>query len=256
MTANDQARRKLPFWLQILLILLAGAVLSVIVLLVMRGSKTKDATQPTQTQTEPSAETNNGPLREYTVTFAYQDGTVIDTRKVKEGHGVFPPELKTDHVFRGWTGRFNHVTSDTEVHPMTYEISKEENLFYFNSLYVKEGEVFSIALDLAGSVNISKATLEISYDPDVMELQQFTESPFCAMEETEPGLLTMKLDSETPLREKTSLATITFLALKKDVYSTQISLRCKDPILVTPGGETPVTGTTINNEIYYLQEVD
>ena len=256
MATNNQARRQLPFWLQIILILLAGAALSVIVLLVMRGSKVKNPTQQTQAPTEASAVTNSDPLREYTVTFAYQDGTVIDTRKVKEGHGVFPPELETDHVFRGWTGAVNYVTRDTEVHPAVYAINSDENLFYFNSQYVKEGECFTIDLNLAGLVNISKATLEISYDPEVMELQEHTEAECCKVEETAPGLLILTLDSQSPLRQKTLLSSINFLALEKDVFSSKISLSCKDPKLLTTGGEVPVTGTTINNEIYYLQEVD
>lgn len=255
MEANHRSRRQLPFWIQILLILLCGALLSVAVLLIMRGMKNKEPTHPTE-QSQTEAETKGGPPEEYTVTFAWQDGTVIEKRSVQEGHGIFPPKLGTDHVFRGWSAGINHVTYDVEVHPVLYMINSDENLFFFNSQYVKEGESFSIDLNLAGLVNISMATLEISYDPEVMELQGYTEAECCTVKETEPGLLTLTLDSQTPLRERTLLSSITFLALEKDVFSSEINLRCKDPKLVTTGGEVPVTGTTINNEIFYLQEVD
>ena len=242
MAEQTNQRKPMPFWLQIFLILLCGAVLSGIVLLAVRSINAK--------KHPASAEEN---LPEHTVTFAWQDGTVIDTRQVREGHGVFPPAFETDDVFQGWSTNINEVTSDIEAHPLIYQIN-DENLFYFNALYVNEGEPFTIDIFLGGAVNISAAKLEIAFDSEVMDLLEHSEDACCTVEETKDGLLTLTLDSAEPLVEKTKLCSIRFMALEKDVYSTKITLSLTDPELVTAGGASPVTGTTINNEIYYLQE--
>lgn len=236
----DSKKRGIPFWLQIILILLCGALVSGAVYLL--------------TQSKLAAEREAKKPR-YTVTFAYQDGTVIDTRQVKEGAGTFPPEFETDGVFRGWSGAFNEVKSDVEVHPMTYELAGDENLFCFDSVYVQEGETFSITVQLAGDVNISTAEIGVDYDTEVMEYIQASPKAFCTVSESEAGTLLLTLDSGAPITEETALATITFRAKKMDVYSTQINLRCISGTLSVDGKETPATVTTINNKIYYLQEV-
>lgn len=109
----------IPFWVQILAILLVGVLASGVVLLL---APDKQQTAPQET------------VVQHTVTFAYQDGTVIETKTVEEGKGVFPPVLETNGVFRGWSAGFNAVKADIEVHPVFYNI-KEENLFYFDSVY-------------------------------------------------------------------------------------------------------------------------
>ena len=144
----------IPFWIQILIILLIGVVASIIVLIVINkfGGLKND-------------------LPEYTVTFAYSDGTVIEKKTVEEGKGVFPPEIEKTGVFRGWSAGFNSVRSDIEVHPVFHNIS-EENLFYFDSVYVKEGKKFTLDVYVDGKVSISSGTLLLSYDPEVLEYKK------------------------------------------------------------------------------------
>ena len=241
---QQEKKRKVPFWFQIGIILLSGILLSGIIFLIAHNVKKSEDQQNTESK------------ESYTVTFAYQDGTVIDTKTVEEGNGVYPPIPKTDDVFRGWSSAINDVRSDIEVHPLFYTITDDENLFYFNSLYVKEGEEFTIDITLSGKVKLSKAKLTISYDPEVMEYLSADAADFCEVNEGKEGELVLDLISKTPLKEKTMLSGITFKAKEKDVLSTQIDLSCKNAEVIEAGKASPATVSTINNKIYYLQEVD
>ena len=237
----DKAKkRKLPFWVLIVLILLCGAILSGVAYFVIQNKieADREAKKP-----------------RYTVTFAYQDGTVIDTRQVKEGAGTFPPDFETDGIFQGWSAGFNEVIADVEVHPMVYGITDDENLFYFDAVYVQEGEQFTVNLKLAGSVYISSAELSMEYDADVMDFIEATNGQSCTVTKEEDGKLIVKVSSDSPLTEGCLLSSITFLAKQEDVYSTQINLSCISGALLMDGKEVPATVTTINNKIYYLQEV-
>ncbi len=239
--AEEKSKRSgLPFWLQIVLILLGGIILSGAAYVVVQNKieADREAKKP-----------------RHTVTFAYQDGTVIDTRQVKEGAGTFPPDFVTDGVFQGWSTGFNEVMSDIETHPMVYDIVYDENLFYFDAVYVQEGNQFTIDLKLAGSVYISTAELSLEYDAEVMDYVESSNTGYCTVTKEDDGKLNVKLNSENPLTEGCLLSSITFFAKPKDVYSTQINLSCISGTLSVDGKETPATVTTINNKIYYLQEV-
>ena len=124
MKKEKKKRKPLPFWAQIMLILICGAIVGGAVYGTIRYVKWR--------QYEDS-------LPIYTVTFAYQDGTTIETKQVKEGRGVFPPDFDSHGVFQGWSKPINNVKADTEVHPLYYTIA-DENLFCFDSVYVKEGD--------------------------------------------------------------------------------------------------------------------
>ena len=241
---EKKQRKRIPFWLQIFIILLCGILASGIIFLISQNRKMAESKKDVDIK------------EQYTVTFAYQDGTVIDTKTVSEGKGVYPPIPETDNVFRGWSGSINHVTSDIEVHPLFFNIVDDENLFYFNSQYVKEGDEFSIDVMLAGAVSLSKAELTVSYDPEVMEFISVTDSDVCKVKEVDKDKFILSLESETPLTEKRLLSQLTFKALEKDVQSTQIDLSCKNAEVIEAGKAMPATVSTINNNIYYLQEVD
>lgn len=230
----------LPIWAQLLLIILCGVIASVgaYYLTQKKIAATREAQKP-----------------RYTVTFAYQNGSPIATRQVKEGCGTFPPDIETNGVFQGWNGAFNEVMADIEVHPMCYELNGDENLFCFNAVYAQEGTDFAFDLRLSGNVNISKAQIEIEFDSEVMDYVQATPCEYCKVEESGEGLLLLEVDSKEPITVETVLASLTFHALKKDVYSTQINLRCISGALSVDGKEISVPVTTINNKIYYLQEV-
>ena len=241
---EKKPKKRIPFWLQVTIILLCGVLISGIIFLIAQNKKSDDTEKKTYNKDQ------------HTVTFAYQDGTVIDTKTVGAGKGVYPPIPETDDVFRGWSGPVNNVTSDVEVHPIFYNILEDENLFYFNSVYVKEGEDFSIDIMLTGAVNLSKAELTVSYDSEVMQFVSATDSDICEMNEREKGELILSINSDKPITEKKQLVQLSFMALEKDVQSTQIDLNCKNAEVIEAGKDKPVTVSTINNKIYYLQEVD
>jgi len=138
-------KKSIPFWLQIVAILMAGALVSLGIWLYAKVTSSN----------------NGGSNESFTVTFAYGDGSIIAQNEVKSGKGVLPPIPKTDAVFRGWDIAIDNVTSNIEAHPMLYTIV-EDNLFYFNSVYVQEGKDVTILLRLGGNVNVSsgKLTLE------------------------------------------------------------------------------------------------
>lgn len=190
----------------------------------------------------------------YTVTFAYSDGTLIEKKQVKAGKGVFPPNIETNDVFRGWDMEINEVTQDIEAHPMIYTIV-EDNLFYFDSVYVKEGKRFIVDLFVAGNVNVSKGEILLEYDPEVIEYKKYDGLELSIIEKPEDGQLSIKFNSNSVLSKKTELAKITFYAKKKDVYATQINLISKETKVVSDKDEVVVDNATINNKIFYLQEV-
>lgn len=236
---KNKRKINIPFWIQILAILLAGVVASGVVLLFAPGKQ--------------QAETDDNIVK-HAVTFAYLDGTVIETKTVEEGKGVFPPLIETEGVFRGWSAGFNAVKADIEVHPVVYSI-KEENLFYFDSVYVKEDTEFTLDLYVGGKVNLSSGTITLSYDPDVLEYKSADGLGVGEISETKSGELTIKLNSKVTLKEKTLISQIKFYARKKDAYSTQINLTARDGLVITNGDEFPANFATINNKIYFLQEV-
>lgn len=228
-------KKKLPFWLQIVSILLLGVIASVIAYSAANGLKTED-------------------LQTHTVTFAYQDGTVIESKQVKHGKGVFPPELTDEGVFRGWSTGFNAVTADVEAHPVYYSIS-EDNLFYFDSVYVQEGKEFSLDVCIGGRVSVISAELTLQYDPDVLEFRQTDGSDGCTVTEEEKGTIKLSVQLDEAVKEETLLQQLTFFAKKKDAYSTQIDLSAAQVYTVANGQQITADYATINNRIYFLQEV-
>ena len=225
---------KIPFWLQIAAILMLGVISGVVVRIVL--------SEPAQ------------PVVTHTVTFAQQDGTVLDTKEASHGNGVIPPEYPCEGVFRGWSGGINSITSDVEVHPMVYHIS-EDNLFYFNSVYVQEGDVFELDICLGGSVSLSRGKLKVLYDPEVLHYSGAASDGLCQISEGDAGELIISIDSEPPIREACILAQLKFRALEKDAYATEIQLNATDVELVTQEQTIPAACATINNKIYFLQEV-
>lgn len=242
---EPQKKKRFPFWLQIFIILGIGIIASGVVLFIvlnMRGTSEK--------KEEIEDDSNK-----HTVTFAYQDGTVIEKKKVSDGKGVFPPKCKTDMIFRGWSGAINEITTDKEVHPQFMEAT-DDNLFYFNSVYVQEGKDFSVDVKLDGNVKLSSATLSISYDPEVMDFVQAKDESVCKVSKAKDGELTLLLQSDEPITTAIQLSQLTFKAKEKDVYATQIDLSCTDGKCIEKGVEKPATTATLNNKIYYLQEVE
>lgn len=237
---RQKKKTGLPFWAQILAILLVGVLASGAVLLFA----------PKQQKTTPEDNTEK-----YSVTFAYQDGTVIETKTVKKGKGVFPPAVEGNGVFRGWSGGFNAVTANVEVHPVFYGI-KEENLFCFDSVYVKENTEFSLDLYVGGVVSLSSGIITLSYDTDVLEFRN-TENPECVdVTEKKPGELTIQVHADHSFREETLLSKLVFFAKVKDAYSTQIDLAASDVNTIANGKVISANYATINNKIFFLQEVE
>lgn len=223
---------KLPFWIQIVLIVLAGVIASGAILLSVQ----------------------NRNVEKHKVTFAYSDGTVIEEKEVVDGKGVIPPVIENEGVFRGWSAAINNVENDYEVHPMIYDIV-EDNLFYFNSPYVREGKRFTLDVFLGGKVNAKSGELTIEYDSDVLEYKKADCADDVKIEETEVGKLSLTFDKENALSEKCLMSTITFKAKKADAYSTELVLTAENVKSVENGKEAPAVFATINNEIYFLQEV-
>lgn len=230
----------IPFWAQISGILLIGVLASAIVFLCAPDK---------------SEEPLNEKQSEHIATFAFQDGTVIERKTVKNGKCVFPPSLESEGVFRGWSGDFNGANGDIEVHPVFYNIV-EENLFYFDSVYVKEGEEFTLDLYIGGTVNASSGTIVLNYDPDVLKYKESDGMESVKVKKQKTGELRISFDCDTPLKEETLLTQLTFYAKEKDAYSTQVNLTASDVQCFIVDEAQDATYATINNKIYFLQEVE
>lgn len=239
--AEERTKKGMPFWLQIAAILFAGVAVSIAIVFLAR----------TDQKQAPSVE---GSGEEHTVTFAYSDGTVIASETVEDGKGVFPPILETQDVFRGWSGPINAVTKDTEVHPEIYHIV-EDNLFYFNSVYVQEGTEFDLPVMISGNVNVSSGELYVEYDPDVLKFESADGQSWCDVSKPKKGVLKIKFRLDSVLDEPTELTKLSFTAKEKDVYSTQLNLRSENVVVFSDQKEVPADNATINNKVFYLQEV-
>lgn len=231
---------KIPFWLQIISILLIGVIVSVSIFFTINYVGEKKRIEA---------------LGTHTVTFAYLDGTVIETKEVAHGKGVFPPTLKDNGVFRGWSAGFNIVTSDIEVHPDYYNVP-ENNLFYFDSVYVKEGEKFSIDVCVGGTVSVSSGELILEYDPDVLKFQKSKDKDDAVKVMQSKGKITIAFDFAEPLKAESVLSQLQFKAKKKDAYSTELLLKAVDMKVVSKGEKIPADCATLNNKIFFLQEVE
>ncbi len=230
---HKEKRIRIPFWLQILGILSLGVLASIAVWLA--------APRPE--------------LPKHTVTFAYLDGTVIETVEVEEGKGVYPPELPDEGVFRGWSKPFNAVTEDVEAHPRFHSIA-ENNLFYFHAVYVEEGTDFDLELYVGGSVSISSGELTVLYDPAVLTYQKAASLEGCEVTQVQSGELLVKFHRDTPLKEETLLSQLVFHAEEKDAYSTELVLQAENMKIAANGEQLPADCATINNKVYFLQEVE
>lgn len=244
--------KQIPFWLEIVLILFLGVIASAAVYIV--GSSTRTATSESAQSSERWEDTID-PTRVHKVRFAYSDGTVIAEADVHEGKGVVPPPLETDAVFRGWSSQIGRVLSDKEVHPMFYSIV-EENLFYFNSAYVLNGTDFSLPIILSGNVNISAGELTIRYDAQVLHYQDAACMDGCTVHMKEEGTLILSFETSDVLTEKTILGILDFNADGADVISTDVLLEANRGRIQTDDAEKPVVFSTINNKVYFLQEVE
>ena len=67
--------------------------------------------------------------------------------------------------------------------------------------------------------------------------------------------MTITFSSEEILTQTTQLTTLEFYAKKKDVYATEIVLSGTKVTVVVNGKEKPADFATINNKVYFLQEV-
>lgn len=239
MAKEKRSRNSIPFWLQIMMILLAGALVSLGIWLYANSERDESG--------------NDIKDEVFTVTFSDGDGTVISQEKINGGAGIIPPIPETEDVFRGWTTALNSVQSDIETHPSIYKIV-ENNLFYFNSAYVVEGENFLLPLRIGGNVNVTEGQITMEYDPEVLTYVKADCEDFCKVEKGEAGTLIIKLDSDTAITAPTQLAELTFRAEKKDAYSTRIDLKSDGVFTMENGEKVSAENATINNEIYFIKE--
>lgn len=232
-------KNKIPFWLQIVAILLVGVLASGVAFGIARNIVSKKQYEA---------------LEKHTVTFAYLDGTIIETREVPHGMGTYPPELAEEGVFRGWSSGFNAVTADIEVHPVYHKIA-ENNLFYFDSVYVQEGKKFSLDVNVAGHVSVSSGVLTLEYDTNVLEFLESKNMEGCSVTEEAKGELRLSFAGAEPIKTETLLSQLYFYAREKDAYATEVLMKAFDMKTIVDGQEIPADCATINNKVFYLQEV-
>ncbi len=233
-------RVKIPFGVQIVAILLAGVIASGTILLIANYKKSKKQSEN---------------LEYHTVTFAYLDGTIIGTKEVEHGKGVYPPKLTDEGVFRGWSAGINEVTTDMETHPVYHNIA-ENNLFYFDSVYVQEGEEFSVDVCLGGQVSLSSGELALEYDTAVLEFVQPKDMKHCTVEENIKGKVMIIINEPDVIKAETVLSELCFLAKKKDAYSTELVLSANDMKVVQGENEIPADCATLNNKVFFFKEVE
>ena len=230
---------RIPFWMQIAAILLAGILASGAAFWIAQEYMSNRQTEE---------------LEKHTVTFAYLDGTVIEIKEVTHGKGVFPPELTDEGVFRGWSNGFNAVVADVEAHPVYHSIT-ENNLFHFDSVYVQEGNEFTLDICVGGHVSVSSGELTLEYDAEVLEFLDSKDMVKCTVSESTKGELVICFNSDTVIKTETLLSQLRFRAKEKDAYATEVILKASNIKVVAEGQELPADCATINNKVFFIQEV-
>jgi len=260
--AHKNRRSRIPYALQIIIILGIGALASLLILVIGRTHGHKE----TENNTKPSdadiaaveayeKEDRTAHASEsYKVTFLHDNGTVLEEKTVKYGYGVIPPIFETEGVFRGWNKPINYVTCNIETQPLVYDIV-ETNLFYFDSVYVREGTSFTLPLKVSGDVAVCSGRIELNYDPEVMDYIEDVSVDFCEVKKGKTGQLIITFDSNENLTEETELSQLSFFAKEKEVQQTRISLKAADTLVLQNGERISADNATVNNNIYYLQEV-
>ena len=121
---------------------------------------------------------------------------------------------------------------------------------------MQEDTRFDLDVYIAGQVSLSSGTLFLSYDPEVLEYVESEDAEQVTATETEAGELEIHFDYDTGIKEKTQLSKLTFYAKPKDAYATRVDLKAGEMKVTVNGQEQPADCATINNKIYFLQEVD
>lgn len=113
-----------------------------------------------------SAEANK-----HIVKFYDENNRLITEYKVKDGNPVFfdkSLQVQENKVFKGWDKNLSSITEDTEVHPVYQSITKDPNVFYIDTYYVKGGDDLWIDLKIGGEIDVTTAKIGIAYDSDVL----------------------------------------------------------------------------------------
>ena len=197
-----------------------------------------------------------GPV--YTLDFLDENGDLLEQVEVPHGGCAIPPELEhvNDSVsFRCWHQRLYNITASTELRPVYQDLRQYQNVFYMDTRYAKLGERVEAELWLGGKIRLSAVELTLLYDPEVLlDFQCDTEgSPF-RVTASEPGSVTLCLDSDMNLTEAMTAATIRFVVSKDgdDLEMTKILMEMHNPAMITEGGVSSTDGTTVQGEIYFL----
>lgn len=233
---SDSSKCKLP-WLAILLIILAGVIVSG-VLLIVRLQSAKDATQA-QDETRQ-------------VSFYNIDGTVLNETSVTYGTAVMAPSLpksNLNYVFHGWDKTLGGITEDIQIYPVIEDLSEYANALYIDSYYVQNNSEFWVDIILAGNVSISQLDIGIDYDSSVLKYVACDDN-YLSAEEDEEGFVIIRLDEEENITESRILARLCFRSHGPDFTYTELLIKNGTPKHFVNGNIAAYDCAAVNGRIY------
>ena len=120
---------------------------------------------------------------------------------------------------------------------------------------MQEGKEITLDVRVGGQVSVSSGELTLMYDPEVLEFLGSDSMAQCTVTESGEGELKLCFESADAIRSETLLSQVRFLAKEKDAYATEVSLKASNMKILTDGQELPADCATINNKVFFLQEV-
>lgn len=215
-------------------ILLIGFAVSAWILLYPKADRIQNKPPPDgsgeEQLTENGDEKESENIPSYTVRFCDEEGNTLETKSVKEGESVLPPDYSSDgKVLKRWDHALFSVLSDETVCPVTEDISDNANVFYADAVYVRSGENVDVKVMLDGKVDCCDFVLTVRYDNTLLrtkECRTFSEALSVA-DEPESGVLTLTYDGSS-LNEKNEIANICFEETADGMYASKLIFATKE----------------------------
>ncbi len=139
----------------------------------------------------------------YQVNF-FVEGSLFDVKFVKQGESVYPDEIGfiPGKIFTGWDADLTEIKKDVATNAVFIDTTEKVNCFALDSVYCVAGEKVLMNLMLCGNIDLSTADFSISYNKDILHLEEIQnlDPSFVVNSDEGNGIIycSMLFDGNTP----------------------------------------------------------
>lgn len=257
MKQERKPNRKNTVWIVSALILSVGLVIAVGVLLYTKlyVIPRKDTSLKT-TETESLSELSESTTHPDAVSVSFYDdkNELVETKSVKFGQAVFPPNLANSvsgRIFLGWSHNLSCMTKDTQLYPVYNHYDKRSNVLSFDTVYVDSKDDFTVDLNLGGIVQLASFDMIIPYDDNTIHLKSVSETVPGLKVKDENNRIVIHFDSKANITEPITLAKLSFDVENVDFLKTELSIDIKNGSAYI-GGDLKYIDCTLVKGIVYI----